>query len=411
MSVDDHARTAEKARTAPAPDDPRKPDDPTDLTKRSWTYVLRKTFREFTADGCLDLAAALVYYAVLALFPGLVAIISLVGVLGQGPQTTQTLLDVVGGFAPSTVTDQLRPIIDQLQENQGAGLGLVVGLLGALWSASGYVGAFSRAMNRIYGITEGRPFWKMRPMQLFVTVVAVVLVVAALIILVVSGPVAQSIGDVVGLGSAAVTAWGIAKWPVLIVIVVVVVAVLYQMTPNIKRPKWSWTSVGAVTAILVWALASTLFGLYVANFSNYNKTYGSFAAVIIFLLWLWITNLALLFGAELDAELERGRELQAGFEAEEDLQLPPRDTRKSDKAAAKHEEDVALGRQLRLAHGEAGGGGDRGSDHGGDGRDGGAGGPGSHAASGGSGTSSRRAVPDRQAERDAAVRRQGGTPA
>ncbi|WP_218974323.1 YihY/virulence factor BrkB family protein [Streptomyces sp. NP160] len=401
MSVDDHARTAQKARTAPAPDDPRKPDDPTDLTKRSWTYVLRKTAREFTGDGCLDLAAALVYYAVLALFPGLVAIISLVGVLGQGPQTTQTLLEVIGGFAPETVTDQLGGVINGLQENQAAGLGLVVGLLGALWSASGYVGAFSRAMNRIYGITEGRPFWKMRPMQLFVTVVAVVLVVAALIILVVSGPVAESIGDVAGLGSAAVTAWGIAKWPVLALIVVVVVAVLYQMTPNIRRPKWTWTSVGAVTAILVWAVASLLFGLYVANFSNYNKTYGSFAAVIIFLLWLWITNLALLFGAELDAELERGRELQAGIEAEEDLQLPPRDTRKSDKAAAKHEEDVALGRQLRLAHGAD-------DDEGGGARPGQASGGGSHAAGG-----ERRpevAAPDRQAERDAAVRRAGGTP-
>jgi membrane protein len=404
MSSDvDHASTAQKARTAPAPDDPRKPEDPTDLTKRSWTYVLRKTAREFTGDGCLDLAAALVYYAVLALFPGLVAIISLVGVLGQGPQTTQTLLEVVGGFAPQTVTDQLRGVIDGLQANQAAGVGLVVGLLGALWSASGYVGAFSRAMNRIYGITEGRPFWKMRPMQLFVTVLAVVLVVAALVILVVSGPVAQSVGDVIGLGSTAVTAWSIAKWPVLALIVVVVVAVLYQMTPNVKRPKWTWTSVGAVVAILVWAVASALFGLYVANFSNYDKTYGSFAAVIIFLLWLWITNLALLFGAELDAELERGRELQAGIEAEEVLQLPPRDTRKSDKAEAKHSEDVALGRELRLAHG----GGD--DDGRGDARPSrGAGPGGAHAAGGGHGAAG--AAPDRQAERDAAVRRAGGTP-
>lgn len=404
MSDVDHARTAEKARTAPAPDDPRKPDDPTDLTKRSWTYVLRKTLREFTGDGCLDLAAALVYYAVLALFPGLVAVISLVGVLGQGPQTTQALLDVVGGFAPEDVVSNLKPVIDQLQESQGAGIGLVVGLLGALWSASGYVGAFSRAMNRIYGITEGRPVWVMRPTQLLVTVIAVVLVVAALIILVVSGPVAQSVGDVVGLGSAAVTTWNIAKWPVLALIVVVVIAVLYQLTPNIKRPKWTWTSVGAVVAILVWALASALFGLYVSGFSNYSATYGTFATVIVFLLWLWITNLALLFGAELDAELERGRELQAGIEAEEDLQLPPRDTRKSDKAEAKHEQDVALGRQLRLARG----GEQDDDDEGGSASAGRGPAGGSHAA--GSTHSGEAAVPDRQAERDAAVRRAGGTP-
>ncbi|PWJ52698.1 membrane protein [Quadrisphaera granulorum] len=389
MSSDvDHARTAQKARTAPAPDDPRKPDDPTDLTKRSWTYVLRKTAREFTGDGCLDLAAALVYYAVLALFPGLVAVISLVGVLGQGPQTTQALLDIIRGFAPADVAENLRPVLQQLQGSQGAGIGLVVGILGALWSASGYVGAFSRAMNRIYGITEGRPVWVMRPTQLLVTVIAVVLVVAALIILVVSGPVARSIGDVVGLGSAAVATWNIAKWPVLALIVVVIIAVLYQLTPNIKRPKWTWTSVGAVTAILVWAVASALFGVYVSGFGNYDATYGTFATVIVFLLWLWITNLALLFGAELDAELERGRELQAGFHAEETLQLPPRDTRKSDKAEAKHAEDVARGRQLRLTHGAP------------DGARGGSQGASEHPNQG----------PDRQAERDAAVRRAGGTP-
>jgi len=391
----------------PSPDDPSKPDDPTDLTKRSWIYVLRKTVREFSSDGCLDLAAALVYFGVLALFPGLVAIVSLVGVLGQGPQTTATLTEVIGRFAPQDVTDQIAGVISGLQDNQAAGLGLVVGLLGALWSASGYVGAFSRAMNRIYGTTEGRPVWKLRPMQLLVTVVAVVLVVAALVILVVSGPVAEAIGDVVGLGSTAVTVWSIAKWPVLALIVVVVVAVLYQLTPNVRRPKWTWTSVGAVVAILVWAVASTGFGVYVSGFSDYDATYGTFATAIVFLLWLWITNLALLFGAELDAELERGRQLQAGIAAEEDLQLPPRDTRKSDKAAAKHAEDVAAGRELRLSHGapepsEGDDGGERHDDerHGGGERS---------AGRSGGGAGPRSA--DRLAERDAAVRRAGGTPA
>ena len=380
----------------PEPDDPRKPDDPTDLTKRSWGYVLRKTVREFSSDGCLDLAAALVYFGVLALFPGLVAIVSLIGVLGQGPQTTATLTEVIGRFAPETVTRQISDVIAGLQENQAAGLGLVVGLLGALWSASGYVGAFSRAMNRIYGTSEGRPVWKLRPMQLLVTVIAVVLVVAALVILVVSGPVAEAIGDVVGLGSTAVTVWSIAKWPVLALIVVVVVAVLYQLTPNVRRPKWTWTSVGAVVAILVWAVASAGFGFYVSGFSNYSATYGTFATAIIFLLWLWITNLALLFGAELDAELERGRQLQAGIAAEEQLQLPPRDTRKSDKAAAKHAEDVEMGRELRLSHGSP------------EDDDGGRDGAGGSSGRGGSGGGSRPA--DRQAERDAAVRRSGGTP-
>jgi membrane protein len=343
-----------KARTAPAPDDARKPDSPDDLTGRSWKYVLRKTMREFSSDQCTDLAAALVYYAVLALFPAIIALVSLLGVFGQGPSTVNALVDIVRGVAPSGASGTLQKFLTGLSTSSGASLGLVVGLLGALWSASGYVGAFARAMNRVYEIEEGRPFWKMRPMQLVVTVIAVVLAALALAILVLSGPVARSVGNVIGLGSTAVTVWSIAKWPVLLVILIVVIAVLYQMTPNVKRPKWTWTSVGALTAIGVWALASLAFGFYVSNFGSYNKTYGALAGVVVFLLWLWITNLSLLFGAELDAELERGRELQAGMAAEESLQLPPKDSRKADKAAAKEEQDVEQARALRLSRGRTG---------------------------------------------------------
>jgi membrane protein len=346
------SRTALKEQTAPDPEDSRKPDTPDDLTKRSWTYVLRKTVREFSTDQCTDLAAALVYYAVLALFPALVAIISLVGVFGQGESTVKAIHDIIAGIGPTSVANTLDPVLRKLVNSSGAGLGLVVGILGALWSASGYVGAFSRAMNRVYEIEEGRPIWKMRPTQLLVTLIAVVLAVLALLILVLSGSVARSIGNAIGLGSTAVTVWSIVKWPVLVVILIVVVAVLYQMTPNVKRPKWRWTSIGALVAIVVWAVASLLFGLYVSHFSSYNKTYGSLAGVIVFLLWLWITNLSLLFGAELDAELERGRELQAGIAAEEELQLPPKDSRNAEKAAAKEAEDVAKGRALRESRGQ-----------------------------------------------------------
>ncbi|MGW6130702.1 YihY/virulence factor BrkB family protein [Cellulomonas sp. NPDC055163] len=340
-------RSTTKAQTAPDPEDPRKPDDPTDMSKPGWKYSLRRTVREFSHDQCTDLAAALTYYAVLAIFPALIALISVLGVFGQGKSTTDALVELAGGLGPEETTDTIKGVIDGLQSNQGAGLGLVLGLAGALWSASGYVGAFSRAMNRMYEIDEGRPIWKLRPVVLVVTLVSVLLTAIAALILAVSGPVAQAIGDAVGLGDQAVTIWNIAKWPVLLGIVVVVIAILYYATPNVRQPKFRWMSTGALIAILVWALASAAFGFYVANFGSYNKTYGSLATVIIFLLWLWITNLALLFGAEFDAEVERGRELEAGIAAEESIQLPPRDTRASDKKAKKAEEDVDRGRSLR----------------------------------------------------------------
>jgi membrane protein len=284
---------------------------------------------------------------VLALFPALVALISLLGVFGQGESTVEALLKIVDQVGPASAVDSVRPTIERLTSTDSAGIGLIVGLLGALWSASGYVGAFGRAMNRVYEIGEGRPIWKLRPLQLVVTLFAVILVAIAAATLVLTGPVAEAVGDQIGLGSTAILIWDIAKWPVLLAIVIVIVAVLYYATPNVKQPKFRWISVGALFAIVVWILASVAFGLYVAMFSSYDKTYGSLAGVIVFLLWLWLTNLALLFGAELDAELERGRQLQAGIAAEETIQLPPRDTRNIDKAEKKRQSDLADGRSIR----------------------------------------------------------------
>ena len=319
----------------------------TDLNKPTWVYVARKTLREVSGDQCTDLAAALTYYAVLALFPTAIALLSLVGIFGQGSKTVDTLLRVVSEAGGSSVAQTLRPTLETLSQTPGAGLALILGLLGALWSASGYVGAFGRAMNRIYGIGEGRPVWILRPVMLLVTLVLVVLVAVAVLALIVSGPLTQSLGNALGLGSAAVLAWRLAKWPLLLIVAVVIVATLYYATPNVKQTKFRWLSIGALVAIVVWALLSLAFGFYVANFSSYNKTYGALAGVIVFLLWLWLTNLALLFGAELDAELERGRELESGVAAEDTIQLPARDTRNLDKAEAKHAQDVQRGRVLR----------------------------------------------------------------
>ncbi|MDF2144415.1 YihY/virulence factor BrkB family protein [Knoellia sp. p5-6-4] len=339
--------SVEKAQTAPHEDDDRKPGSPSDLVKPAWTYTAKKAWMEFGRDQCTDLAAALTYYAVLAIFPAMLALVSLLGVFGQGQSTTEALLDIVRQLGQGSAADALQGPIEQMTRTQAAGFAFVFGIVGAIWSASGYVGAFGRAMNRIYQIDEGRPVWKLRPLQLLLTLAGILLVALLLIGLVVSGPLARSIGDVIGLGDTAVTVWGIAKWPVMLAIVIVLVAVLYYATPNVRQPKFRWMSVGAAIAILVWLLASVAFGFYVANFGSYNKTYGSLAGVIVFLLWLWITNLALLFGAEVDAELERSRELQAGIEAEETIQLPPRDTRASDKKAEKLQEKVEEGRRLR----------------------------------------------------------------
>lgn len=343
--------TAQRA-SAPAPDDEAKPDSLGEVTKASWGYILRKTMREFSKDQCTDLAAALTYYSVLALFPAVIALVSIIGLVGNGPETVQTLLDILGQVGGASIAETLSEPLMSVSQAPGAGLALVIGLASALWSASGYVGAFGRAMNRMYEIGEGRPIWKLRPVLLLVTLVTVLLVALVAGALVISGPAAQAVGDAIGLGSTTVLAWNIAKWPVILAAVVLIVALLYYATPNVQQPKFRWISVGALVAILVWVLASAAFGLYIATFSNYSKTYGSLAGVIVFLLWLWLTNLALLFGAELDSELERGRELQAGIAAERTLQLPPRDTRQTDKAAKKERQDIERGRALRRSRGE-----------------------------------------------------------
>jgi membrane protein len=339
------------AAAPPGPDAPEKPDSPGDLTKRSWLYVARKTLREFSKDQCTDLAAALTYYSVLALFPAAIALLSIVGLVSDGPQTVETLLQILRDVGASSAADTLEPTLTELSNTPGAGWALIIGLAAALWSASGYVGAFGRGMNRIYEVEEGRPIWKLRPTMLLVTLITVALTAVVALALVITGPAAQAVGDAIGLGSTVVLVWNIAKWPVLLAIVVLIVALLYYATPNVQQPKFRWMSIGAFVAIIVWLVASAAFGFYVATFASYNKTYGSLAGVIVFLLWLWITNLALLFGAELDAELERGRQLQAGIAAEETLQLPPRDTRKTDKAEEKEREDVERGRRLRSSRG------------------------------------------------------------
>jgi membrane protein len=309
-----------------APDDPRKPDSPTDLDKKSWFGVAKRAFTEFKDDNVTDWAAALTYYSVLSIFPALIVFVSLLGVFGQGQSTIDSLLQIAKDIgAPEDALNTLKgPIDEVVTQRGGAGALLGVGLLGALWSASGYVGAFIRASNAIYEVKEGRKFYILRPLQIVVTIVGVLLLTLITLAIVSSGSVAQAIGDAIGVGGTVVTVWNIAKWPVIVIIVSLMIAGLYHIAPNVKQPKFKWFTLGGFLALVLWVIASVAFGFYVKNFGSYNKTYGSLGAIICFLVWLWITNNVILFGAEVNAELERGRELDAGQPAEEDIQLPHR---------------------------------------------------------------------------------------
>jgi membrane protein len=281
--------------------------------------------REFREDNLTDWAAALTYYAVLSIFPALIVLVALVGLLGQYPQTTNSILDIIDKLGPSSTVDTFRgPIEGVVKGKGGAGALLGVGLVAALWSASGYIGAFTRASNTIYEVEESRSYWKLRPLQLLITLIAVVLVALLAIALVLTGDLARAVGDEIGLGNTAVSVWSIAKWPVLLIVVMTIISGLYYIAPNVKQLGFRWITPGGVIAVVLWILASVGFAIYVSHFGSYNKTYGSLGAVIVFLVWLWITNIAILFGAEFNSELERSRRMDAGVPGEEAPALEPK---------------------------------------------------------------------------------------
>ncbi|MGW0710025.1 YihY/virulence factor BrkB family protein [Streptomyces sp. NPDC002643] len=305
------------------------PDSPTDLPKRSWTAVLKGTVKEFRKDELTDRAAALTYYGLLALFPMLLALISLLGVVGRS--TTQQVLDNIDNLAPGAARDVLRSAVEQMQGNAGLGSAMaIVGLLLAIWAASGYVAAFIRSANAVYDIPEGRPVWKVLPVRVGVTVALMVMAAIASVIVVFTGALAREIGSTLGIGDTALTVWSIAKWPLLALLVTLMIAILYWATPNARVRGFRWITPGSFLALLIWMAASAGFAVYVANFGSYNRTYGTFAGLIIFLVWLWITNLAILLGLECDAELSRQRAVAGGHPTEKEPYVEPRDTRKWD---------------------------------------------------------------------------------
>jgi membrane protein len=304
------------------------PEQPTDLGARGWWAALKRTVGEFREDNLTDRAAALTYYSVLAIFPALIVLVSILGLVGES--ATKPLIDNLGTVAPGPAKQIFTDAIKNLQGDRGAaGVLFVVGLLGALWSASGYVAAFMRASNAIYDMPEGRPVWKTLPVRVGLTIVLLVLLAVSTIAVVLTGGLAEKVGDLIGLGSTAVTVWNIAKWPVLLLVVSFMFALLYWAAPNVKQPGFRWLSPGGILAVVGWLIASGAFALYVGNFGSYNKTYGSLGGVIVFLVWLWISNIVILLGAEFNAELERGRAIEAGMQPEDKEPFAePRDTRK-----------------------------------------------------------------------------------
>jgi membrane protein len=316
------------------PTDPHQPDlppveemadKPTQLAGRSWLGVLKRTVTEFQDDALTDWAAALTYYAILSIFPGLIVMLAAFSLIGD----EDTAKRAVDEIAPGNVGESVQGFLTELQAGQhSAGLLAIVGLLGALWSASGYVSAFMRASNAIYDVPEGRPIWKTIPVRLGVTIATGILLVISAMIVVFTGGIAERVGGWLGVGSQAVLVWDIVKWPVLVVLISLMLAILYWAAPNARHGGFRWVSPGGVLAVLVWIVASAAFALYVANFASYNKTYGTLGGVIAFLVWLWISNIAVLLGAEFDAELERGRAIEAGHPADEEPFVALRDTRK-----------------------------------------------------------------------------------
>ncbi len=311
----------------------RGPEGPAHPRRGSLGQTLKRTVTEFQEDNLTDWAAALTYYAVLSIFPALLAMVAIVGLVADPQTITKDLTSLVTSLGPSSAASTFKGPIEGLTKSSGtAGILVIVGIVSALWTASGYVGGFIRASNSIYEVQEGRSFIKLRPLQMLVTLVLVVLLALMLVALVLTGPIATKVGSAIGVGSTAVTVWDIAKWPVLFVIVVLMISLLYYSAPNAKLRGFRSIVPGGALAIVVWLLASAGFAFYVANFGSYNKTYGSIGAIIIFLVWIWITNVAILLGAELNAERERSRQLRDGVpEAERELQLQERSEPKDKK--------------------------------------------------------------------------------
>ncbi|MEV4615935.1 YihY/virulence factor BrkB family protein [Kitasatospora sp. NPDC049258] len=272
--------------------------------------ALRRTARALLGDELFDRAAALTYYGVLALFPGLLLLTGLLGLAGQA--ATGQVLAALRSLAPGPAGEVLRENVGQVRGSTGAGgLFAILGALGALWSASGYVGAFIRSANAVHGIREARPLWRLTPVRLALTALLVLLLAAGAVIVVCTGPIAEQAGRALGVGDWGLRLWAVAKWPGLVLLVTLMVTVLYWAAPAVRSRGFRWISPGSVLAVALWLAASGGFALYAAYVGGYHRMYGALAGIVVFLVWLWLTNLAVLLGLGFDAELARARAARA----------------------------------------------------------------------------------------------------
>ncbi|MFE5628230.1 YihY/virulence factor BrkB family protein [Streptomyces sp. NPDC056543] len=326
--VDPHKHEGPDKRVGPDERvEERAPDSPSEMPRRSWTAVVRGTLREFRDDELLDRAASLTYYGILSLFPALLVLVSFLGIAGES--AIGHVLDTVDKLAPGAARDVLGDAVRELRGNGGTGsLLAVVGLFLALWSASGYVAAFVRVANAVYDVPEGRPLWKILPLRMALTVSLMVLAGVSALIVIVTGELARHAGAALGIGDTVMTIWSVVKWPVLVFLVAIMMALLYWAAPNAKGRGFRWVSLGSFLALALWILASTGLAFYAAHFGSFDRIYGTLAGVIVFLMWLWITNLALLLGLEFDAEVARQRAIAGGHPEDEELYIEPRDTQK-----------------------------------------------------------------------------------
>ena len=287
------------------------------LRWRTWRGVVWRSVAGYINDDCSDFAAAMTYQTVTATIPSLVVVVALVNLVTDGTTVITSTVGILRDIGLGSVVgnEALLSVVQALLVRKApAKVLLGFGLLLALWSASGYVGTFTRASNRIYGVREGRKWWLLELLQIALAAVALILLAAGGIGLVISGPLVDALGTRLHASDAARLAWSVGRWPALVVIAIVLLSLLFWIAPNVRQPRFRWMTVGGAVTLLVWLAVSFGFGLYVSNFGSYNKTYGSLGAVMAFLAWVYLSNIALLLGVQVNAEVQRGRLRQAGEE-------------------------------------------------------------------------------------------------
>jgi membrane protein len=319
------------------------------LGRASWRFAATRAWHGFMRHRGIDSAAALTFFATLSMFPAALTVVSAFAVVRDRERALDSIIGVIDEVATKSAVDTIRGPLTEFLSISSPGLALTVGLVIGLWSLSAYATAFGRAMNSVYEVQEGRQLWKFRGLMMLVTLVLIVAFAAITVILLATSPVAASVGESLGVAPPWITVWNIGKWPALAALAVLVVGTLYYYTPNVRHTRRRWVSWGASFAIIAWLLATAGFALYISTVGQYDRVYGWLGGGVVLLLWIYLSNLVLVLGAEVDAEIVRLRQLTAGIAAEITVQLPLRDTTRNLLLARQRADDERRGRDIRLA--------------------------------------------------------------